>query len=92
MVKQYLDHSKEILSSDSSRFKFNERRGLGRIYLFGYQNRYDLDDGFPILTTKKIHYLSNFSAILLNPSTSISFCFTSDSAILLSAVADIPIL
>ena len=58
MVKQYLEHSKEILSSKYSKFKFNERRGLGRIYLFGYQNRYNLKEGFPLLTTKKIHFKS----------------------------------
>ena len=56
MVQQYLEHSKAILSSESSRFKFNERRGLGRIYLFGYQNRYDLKEGFPLLTTKRIGF------------------------------------
>ncbi len=56
MARQYLDHSIEILSSKSSRFKFNERRGLGRIYLFGYQNRYDLKEGFPLLTTKRIGF------------------------------------
>src|SRR3990167_9844857 len=58
MVTQYLEHSKEILSSKYSKFKFNERRGLGRIYLFGYQNRYNLKEGFPLLTTKKIHFKS----------------------------------
>lgn len=56
MVRQYLEHSKEILSSMNSKFKFNERRGLGRIYLFGYQNRYDLKEGFPLLTTKKMGF------------------------------------
>ena len=56
MVKQYLEHSKAILGSKSSRFKFNERRGLGRIYLFGYQNRYNLQEGFPLLTTKKLPF------------------------------------
>ncbi len=54
MVKQYLQHSKDILSL--GKFKFNERRGLGRIYLFGYQNRYDLSEGFPLLTTKKLGF------------------------------------
>lgn len=58
MTKQYLEHSKEILSSKYSKFKFNERRGLGRIYLFGYQNRYDLSEGFPLLTTKKLSFKS----------------------------------
>lgn len=58
MVKQYLEHSKAILGSEGSRFKFNERRGLGRIYLFGYQNRYDLQQGLPLLTTKKVQFKS----------------------------------
>ena len=58
MVQQYLEHSREILSSKSAKFKFNERRGLGRIYIFGYQNRYNLKEGFPLLTTKKIHFKS----------------------------------
>ncbi|MEK6817486.1 MAG: thymidylate synthase, partial [Nanoarchaeota archaeon] len=58
MVQQYLEHSKKILSSKDSKFKFNERRGLGRIYLFGYQNRYDLSEGFPLLTTKKLSFKS----------------------------------
>ena len=56
MVEQYLKHSKDILSC--GRFKFNERRGLGRIYLFGYQNRYDLSEGLPLLTTKKLSFKS----------------------------------
>src|SRR3989344_7158416 len=58
MVKQYLKHAKDILSSENSYFKFNERRGLGRIYLFGYQNRYDLSEGLPLLTTKKLSFKS----------------------------------
>jgi len=54
MVKQYLDHSKAILSSEFSEYKDNKRTGIGHISLFGYQNRYDLRGGFPLLTTKKI--------------------------------------
>ena len=55
MVKQYLDHSKEILSSDLSEYKDNKRTGIGHISLFGYQNRYNLTEGFPLLTTKNYH-------------------------------------
>ena len=54
MVQQYLKHSRDILSS--GRFEFNERRRTGRIYLFGYQNRYDLSAGLPLLTTKKLPF------------------------------------
>ncbi len=59
MVQQYLEHSVKILSSEKkpkSTFKFNERRGVGRIYIFGHQNRYDLSEGFPALTTKRIGF------------------------------------
>jgi thymidylate synthase len=52
MVKQYLDHSREILTSPRSDFKMGSK-GMGLISLFGYQNEYDLREGFPILTTKK---------------------------------------
>ena len=53
MVKQYLEHSKAILTSDSSWFKGGSK-GMGLISLFGYQNEYDLREGFPLLTTKKM--------------------------------------
>ena len=58
MVKQYLEHSKEILSSDISEFKDSKRTGMGTISLFGYQNRYELKEGLPILTTKKLGWKS----------------------------------
>ncbi|MDP1695798.1 MAG: thymidylate synthase [archaeon] len=54
MVEQYLKHSRDILTK--GRFKDNPRRGLGRIHLFGYQNRYNLSEGFPLLTTKKLSF------------------------------------
>ena len=53
MVKQYLEHAKAILTSDYSGFKMGSK-GSGLISLFGYQNYYDLREGFPLLTTKKI--------------------------------------
>ncbi|MDP2673091.1 MAG: thymidylate synthase [Nanoarchaeota archaeon] len=53
MVQQYLEHSKEILTSDYSGFKWGSK-GSGLISLFGYQNSYDLRKGFPLLTTKKM--------------------------------------
>ncbi len=52
MVQQYLDHAREILTSDFSGFKGGSK-GSGLISLFGYQNSYDLREGFPLLTTKK---------------------------------------
>lgn len=53
MVKQYLDHAREILTSPYSTFKRGSK-GAGLISLFGSQNAYDLTEGFPLLTTKKM--------------------------------------
>lgn len=58
MVKQYLVHSKEILSSLFSEYKENKRTGISHISLFGYQNRYDLREGFPLITTKRMAFKS----------------------------------
>ena len=53
MVQQYLKHCKEILTSEWSGFKGGSKES-GLISLFGYQNSYDLREGFPLLTTKKM--------------------------------------
>lgn len=54
-MKQYHDHLQRILEFGSPKGK--SRNGLPEtISLFGYQNRYDLQKGFPILTTKKIDF------------------------------------
>ena len=53
MVRQYLDHCREILTSEYSLFKGGSK-GVPIISLFGYQNEYDLSEGFPLLTTKKM--------------------------------------
>ena len=53
MVQQYLEHSKEILTSKFSWHKGGSKE-VDIISLFGYQNEYDLREGFPLLTTKKM--------------------------------------
>lgn len=50
-MKQYLDFIKYILENGE---KKEDRTGTGTISCFGYQNRYDLSKGFPLLTTKKV--------------------------------------
>ncbi len=56
-MKQYLDLAKDILANGE---KKEDRTGTGTISIFGTQTRYSLENGFPLLTTKKV----NFNAIL----------------------------
>ncbi|MCD4666577.1 thymidylate synthase [archaeon] len=53
MVEQYLDHSREILTSEFSVFKWGSK-GAGIISITGHHDEYDLRKGFPLLTTKKM--------------------------------------
>ena len=50
-MKQYLDLVQHIFEHGE---KKEDRTGTGTISIFGYQSKYDLRDGFPLLTTKKI--------------------------------------
>lgn len=76
-MKQYHDLMRHVLDQGATK---TDRTGTGTISVFGYQMRFDLQEGFPMLTTKKLHLKSILHELLwfLKGDTNIKYLVEND--------------
>src|SRR3970282_3004414 len=60
-MRQYLDLMRQVMQHGTRK---QDRTGVGTLSLFGHQMRFDLSQGFPLITTKRVHLKSIIHELL----------------------------